>query len=177
MIIIDGRQTDMHIENFANLEEILVEANTKCTGENRIVTDVLLNNEQFTEIYPHQAEDIERDEIRTVEIRSVPLGEMALNISDELFKVTRMMCDGSSRVAGLFRRGDDQEALELFQDLLDVTRDFMSMVGVLREMSEVLSGEDWILLAVLLDFEFNPVCEAWNKNLEKLRADIARRLD
>ena len=29
MIIIDGRQTDMHIENFANLEEILVEANTK----------------------------------------------------------------------------------------------------------------------------------------------------
>ena len=185
MIIIDGRQTDMHIENFANLEEILVEANTKCTGENRIVTDVLLNNEQFTEIYPHQAED---------------LGEMALNISDELFKVTRMMCDGSSRVAGLFRRGDDQEALELFQDLLDVTRDFMSMVGVLRsefvdvsdpqfstlvervsellgEMSEVLSGEDWILLADLLEFEFNPVCEAWNKNLEKLRADIARRLD
>ena len=76
----------------------------------------------------------------------------------------------------------------------------MSMVGVLRsefvdvsdpqfstlvervsellgEMSEVLSGEDWILLADLLEFEFNPVCEAWNKNLEKLRADIARRLD
>ena len=48
---------------------------------------------------------------------------------------------------------------------------------LLGEMSEVLSGEDWILLADLLEFEFNPVCEAWNKNLEKLRADIARRLD
>lgn len=199
MIIIDGRQTDMHIENFANLEEILVEANSHCTGENRIVTDVLLNNEQFTEIYPHQAEDIERGEIRSVEIRSVPLGEMALSISDELFKVTRMMCDGSARVAGLFRRGDDQEALELFQDLLDVTRDFMSMVGVLRsefvevtdpqfvalvervsellgEMSEVLADEDWVLLADLLEFEFNPVCEAWNKILEGMRADIARNL-
>ena len=200
MIIIDGRQTDLRIENFANLEEILVEANSKCSDEKRIVTDVLLNNEQFTEIYPHQAEDIERGEIRTVEIRSVPLGEMALNISDELFKVTRMMCDGSARTAALFRQGDDQEALELFQDLLDVARDFMSTVGVLRsefvevsdpefstlvervsellgEMSEVLGSEDWILLADLLEFEFNPVCEAWNKSLEALRADIARGLD
>lgn len=200
MIIIDGRKTDMHIENFANLEEILVEANTKCGEENRIVTDVLLNNELFSEIYPHQAEDIERDEIRTVEVRSVPLGEMALNISDELFKVTRMMSNGSARVAQLFRQGDDQEALDMFQDLLDVTRDFMSMVGVLRsefvevtdpqfvalvervsellgEMSEVLGGEDWILLADLLEFEFNPVCEAWNKNLAQMRSEIAKHLD
>ncbi|MCH5277936.1 MAG: hypothetical protein J1E80_08930 [Desulfovibrionaceae bacterium] len=200
MIIIDGRQTNLRIENFANLEEILVEANSQCTEEKRIVTDVLLNNEQFTEIYPHQAEDIERAEIRSVEIRSVPLGEMALNISDELFKVTRMMCDGSARIAALFRQGDDQEALELFQDLLDVTRDFMSTVGVLRsefvevsdpqfsvlvervsellgEMGDVLNSEDWILLADLLEFEFKPVCEAWNKNLETLRADIARSLD
>lgn len=200
MIIIDGRKTDMHIENFANLEEILVEANTKCGEENRIVTDVLLNNELFSEIYPHQAEDIERDEIRTVEVRSVPLGEMALNISDELFKVTRMMSNGSARVAQLFRQGDDQEALDMFQDLLDVTRDFMSMVGVLRsefvevtdpqfvalvervsellgEMSEVLGGEDWILLADLLEFEFNPVCEAWNKNLAQMRNEIAKHLD
>lgn len=200
MIIIDGRKTDMHIENFANLEEILVEANTKCGEENRIVTDVLLNNELFSEIYPHQAEDIERDEIRTVEVRSVPLGEMALNISDELFKVTRMMSNGSARVAQLFRQGDDQEALDMFQDLLDVTRDFMSMVGVLRsefvevtdpqfvalvervsellgEMSEVLAGEDWILLADLLEFEFNPVCEAWNKNLAQMRNEIAQHLD
>ncbi len=38
MIIIDGRKADLHIENFANLEEILVEATTECTQENRIVT-------------------------------------------------------------------------------------------------------------------------------------------
>lgn len=200
MIIIDGRTTDMHIENFANLEEILVEANTKCGEEKRIVTDVLLNNELFSEIYPHQAEDIEREEIRSVEVRSVPLGEMALNISDELFKVTRMMSNGSARIAQLFRQGDDQEALDMFQDLLDVTRDFMSMIGVLRsefvevtdpqfvslvervsellgEMSEVLGSEDWILLADLLEFEFNPVCEDWNKNLQQMRNEIARHLD
>ena len=85
MIIIDGRASDLRIENFANLEEILVEANTECTREQRIVTDVLLNSEPFSEIYPHQAEDIERDEIRSVEISTMPLGEMALNVTYELF--------------------------------------------------------------------------------------------
>lgn len=200
MIIIDGHKSDMRIEHFANLEEILVQANAECCREKRIVTDVLLNNELFSEIYPHQAEDIERDEIRTVEIRSMPLGEMALNITDELFKVTRMLCDGSSEVARHFRQGDDQEALELFQDLLDVTRDFMSMVGVLRsefveisdpefvtlveklsgllgEMSEALAGEDWILLADMLEYEFHPVGESWNRVLQKMRDEISQNLD
>lgn len=199
MIIIDGRASDLRIENFANLEEILVEANTECTRDQRIVTNVLLNDEPFSEIYPHQAEDIERDEIRSVEITTMPLGEMALNVADELFKVTRMMEDGSTRCARFFREGDDQQGLELFQDLLDVTRDFISMVGVLRhdfievnepefdtlvekvsallgEMTEVLESEDWILLADLLEFEFVPVCDAWNKVLEKLRSDISNSL-
>ena len=200
MIIIDGRKTDMNVENFANLEEILVEANMECTRDRRIVTDVLLNDESFTEIYPHQAEDIERGEIRTVEIHSVPMGEMALNISDELFKVTRVMGDGSAEVARLFRRGDDQEALNLFLDLIDVTRNFMSMVGILRaefvavqdeefvslverisglleEMSDVLGNEDWILLSDLIEFEFKPLCEAWNRNIRNLRAGINASLN
>ena len=196
MIIIDGRASDLRIENFSNLEEILVEANAECTRAQRIVTDVLLNNEPFSEIYPHQAEDIVRDEIRSVEINTMPLNEMALNITDELFKVTRMMESGSLQCAKLFRQGDDQQGLELFQDLLDVTRDFMSMIGVLRhdfvtvnepefdslvekvsallgEMTEVLESEDWILLSDLLEFEFVPVSNAWNKILEKLRATIS----
>lgn len=196
MIIIDGRASDLRIENFSNLEEILVEANAECTRDQRIVTDVLLNNEPFSEIYPHQAEDIERDEIRSVEINTMPLNEMVLNITDELFKVTRMMESGSLQCAKLFRQGDDQQGLELFQDLLDVTRDFMSMIGVLRhdfvtvnepefdslvekvsallgEMTEVLESEDWILLSDLLEFEFVPVSKAWNKILEKLRATIS----
>jgi hypothetical protein len=185
----------MNVEHFANLEEILVEANVECARDKRIVTDVFLNDESFTEIYPHQAEDIERGEIRTVEIHSVPMGKMALDISDELFKVTRVMNDGSDEVARLFRQGDDQEALSLFLDLLDVTRNFMSMVGILRaefiavndpgfvslvermsdllgEMGDILGSEDWILLADMIEFEFKPLCEAWNRNIRSLREGI-----
>lgn len=199
MIIIDGTNTELRIENFANLEEILVQASGDSRLENRIVTDVLLNDENFSELYPHQAEDIAADEISSVEIRSVPLGEMALNIARELYKVTGIMSEGSRQVAQLFRQADNDEALELFQDLLDVTRDFMSMVGVLRsefaltddkdfatnveqisallgEMNEVLESEDWILLADLLEYELIPVCDNWKQVIQSLRENIRQSL-
>lgn len=195
MIIIDGNNTDLRIENFSNLEEILVKASTDTRLDNRIVTDVLLNNELFSELYPHQAEDIGSDEISSVEIRSVPVGEMALNIAQELHKVAEIMAGGSRTVADLFRRADNDEGLELFQDLLDVIRDFISMVGVLRsefrgcadsefnsnveqissllgEMTEVLESEDWILLADLLEYELNPLTENWKGIIQSLRETI-----
>lgn len=195
MIIIDGRQSELNVGNFANLEEILVNVMGEGIMENRVVTDVLVNNETFSEIYPHQAEDIGSEFIKSVEVRSVPVGEMAVSIAREMYKVAQMMANGSHHVARLFRQAEDAEALELFQDLLDVTRDFMAMLGVLRsefslsntkefmehvdqfsnllsEMTEVLESEDWILLADLLEYEFLPVCESWKKVIQVLREDI-----
>lgn len=195
MITIDGAKTNLRIEDFANLEEILVRVSSDSRLDNRIVTDVLLNNEIFSELYPHQAEDIAADAISSVEVRSVPLGEMALNIADELYKVSEIMDSGSREVARLFREGENDEALELFQDVLDVARDFISMVGVLRsefipdeagafgdnverlsgllgEMSEVLESEDWILLADLLEYELIPASESWKRTIQSLRETI-----
>lgn len=195
MIVIDGRQSEMSVANFTNLEEILVTVMQEDAMENRVVTDVLVNEENFSEIYPHQAEDIGSEFIKCVEVRSVPVNEMAVNIAREMYKVAQIMANGSRHVARLFRQAEDAEALELFQDLLDVTRDFMSMLGVLRsefamsntkefsatvdvfssllsEMSEVLENEDWILLADLLEYEFLPVCENWKKVIQLLREDI-----
>ncbi len=195
MIIIDGRQTEMQVANFSNLEELLVNVLEKSNMENRVVTDIFVNKEQFSEIYPHQAEDIGCEAIESVEVRSMPVGEMAINIAREMYKVAQMMGNGSKEVARLFRQADDAEALELFQDLLDVTRDFMGMINVLRsefslsknkeiihssetlssllvEMTEVLENEDWILLADLLEYEFLPVCENWKKAIQVLREDI-----
>lgn len=197
MIVIDGQQTEMKLGSFANLEEILVKVLTEDYLENRIVTDVIVNDETFSEIYPHQAEDVQTDEIRTLEIRTVPVGEMAVNISRELYKVVQVMTSGAKQVATLFRQADDTEALELLQDLIDVTRDFMGMISTLRaefslrggidfqsnvdqisdlltEMTEVLENEDWILLADLLEYEFLPVCENWKQVIQSLREDIRK---
>lgn len=199
MIIIDGNKTDMQIKNFSNLEEILLYAASDSRLENRIVTDVLLNDELFSELYPHQAEDIPTNEINSVEIRSIPFGEMAYNITEELLKVSNFISAGSKEVAQHFRKGEDDEGLELFQDLLDVIRDFMTMVNVLRtdfivtndsvfadcskqissllsEMTDVLEQEDWIMLADLLEYELIPACERWNIIIEELRKAIQNNL-
>lgn len=196
MIIIDGQQTDLKISDFSNLEEILARIleDERLTG--RIVTDVLVNKENFSEIYPHQAEDMSCDNIESVEVRTEPTAEMAVKVSAEMEKVAKMMINGALNVARLFREAKDTEALELFQDLLDVTRDFMGMLTHLRdrflggadedfvkrtenfsnqlsEMSEVLENEDWILLADLLEFEFVPACEEWEKTARTIHNQLA----
>lgn len=198
MIIVDGVQSKKSITDFANLEEILKDIMQDKTMENRVVTDVLVNNEAFSEIYPHQAEDIESATITSVEVRSMPLGEMAVEMSAEMGKVAKMMEHGAREVSRLLREASDTDALELFQDLLDVTRDFMGLLGELRnrystanlpnfaektekfsnllsEMSDVLENEDWILLADLLEYEFLPLCEDWRQISESLHAQVSGR--
>jgi len=195
MIIIDGQESSFKVNNFANLEELLVKVMEQDYLENRVVTDVLINDESFSEIYPHQAEDIETREIASVEIRSVPVAEMAMSISRELYKVVQIMSEGSRKVAELFRQADDSEALETYQDLLEVIRDFLGMIGVLRnefslqeqkvsneaveeissllgEMTEVMENEDWILLADLLEYEFLPAVDKWKQVIHLIREDI-----
>jgi len=195
MILIDGKQYDISGQNFQNLEEVFESVVKEGHLEDRIVTDVKVNNEPFTEIYPHQAEDIDLAEIESVEIVTMGTNDMAIEITLELYKVVNIMSEGGKRVAELFRQADDAEALETYQDLLDVIRNFLRMVGVLRdeyslkdhkeyesnaeelndlfsEMSSVLENEDWILLADLLEYEFLPAVEKWKKVIKQIRDDI-----
>ncbi|MDL2307659.1 hypothetical protein LJC48_06530 [Desulfovibrio sp. OttesenSCG-928-C06] len=197
MIIVDGRNSEMKVGSFANLEEILVQIMEGEAMDNRIVTDVLVNDESFSELYPHQAEDIEAAEIQKLEIRSVSVAEMAADITGELYKVITLMTVGGKRVAQELRQAEVANALEVLQDVLEVTRNFLSTVGLLRsefsarhdsdiakltdkldallnEMSEVLEQEDWMLMADLTEYEFLPACEAWNSVLGYLAEDIAQ---
>lgn len=195
MIVVDGVKSGLEVNNFNNLEELLVKVIADSDMDDRVVTDVLVNEENFSEIYPHQAEDIETEEIQSVEIVSVPVHDMAVDITRELYKVVRVMHEGGNQVAELFRQADDGQALEVYQDLLDVIRDFLGMIGVLRsefslskneqfndavaeisqlfsEMGEVMENEDWILLADILEYEFVPATEKWKKVIAKIREDI-----
>ena len=195
MIIVDGNTSSKEMGAFANLEEVLCDIMTDKSMENRIVTDVLVNNEIFSEIYPHQAEDISTSGISSIEVRSVPVSEMAVDMSGEMGKVAKMMSKGANQVATLLRNAEDTDALELFQDLLDVTRDFMGLLGELKvrfthgdqkdfiaasekfsdllsEMADVLENEDWILLADLLQYEFIPQCDAWYTFSEQLHQQV-----
>ncbi|MBQ7618186.1 MAG: hypothetical protein IJS50_04860, partial [Desulfovibrio sp.] len=194
----DGQKSEKSIATFSNLEELLTNLMSDKQMEDRIITDVFVNNEIFSEIYPHQAEDMATDGIESLEIRSVPASQMALDIAGEMTKVTLMMGKGAENVSRLFREGKDSDALELLQDLLDVVRDFLAMVGDLRErylggtneefhaktielsdllseMGDVLESEDWVLLADLLEYEFVPQCEDWKNLSEHLHKELISR--
>lgn len=196
MIIIDGRTSDINVSNFANLEEVLTNVVEDGSLDNRIVTDVLINDEAFSELYPHQAEDIETSEIEKIEIRSVSIAEMASDVTTEMYKVITLMDIGGKRCAELLRQAELSSGLEVLQDIVDVTRHFLAMVELLRsdfardpessldaltgrldsalgEMNDVLAQEDWFLLADLLEFEYLPVCIEWNAVLGRLAQDIA----
>ena len=195
MIIIDGRQSAMEIGHFANLEEILVKVMENETVSGHVVTDVLVNQESFTEIYPHHAEDVEAEDIQSVEIRTMGLHEMAHEVTKELFVVVKIMQNGSKGVSGLLRQGDTAEGLEVFQDLLDVTRNFLGTITSLHqrfpmqdvtlyesvartledlfvEMCDVMGEQDWLLLADLLEYEFVPACEEWEQIISLFMQDI-----
>ena len=200
MIIIDGRQAEIELNSFENLQEVLVKVMSEDALQQRVVTDVLVNKEQFSEIYPHQAEDIECSEIDQLEIQTVDIVQMAYDISCELGKVCNILTAGAREVASLFRQADDAEALEMLQDLLDVTRDFLNMLALLRneyagvatnvpnfndnvenisnllgEMTEVLENEDWILLSDLLEYEFLPLMDNWESTIAYLQEKISKR--
>ncbi len=196
MIVIDGRESGMALADFANLEEILLRVMEEDSMEHRIVTDVFVNEEAFSELYPHQAEDIESDEIERLEIRSVSMEEMAGDVIGELPKVIRIMAHGARSVASLLRRNELAEAFEMLQDMIAVSRDFLNTIQVLRskystgadidldrlgdsigdilgEITDVIGAEDWILVADLLEYEYVPACEGWNAVLRNLSEDIA----
>ncbi|WP_028577679.1 hypothetical protein [Desulfomicrobium escambiense] len=195
MIIVDGQRTPLEVHNFENLEQIIEKIMSDTSMQSRIVTDVLVNNEAFSEIYPHQAEDMEASYIDRVEIISVHTSEMAQSITRELYKVVSLMATAGRQVADLFRQADDAQALELYSDLLEVNRDFMNMVGVLRnefvadssmdfeeslgdlsslfsEMIEIQENEDWILLADLLEYEYLPLVEKTKTIVAQLRESV-----
>lgn len=201
MIIVDGRNSGKDISNFANLEEILVDVMEAEGMESRVVTDVLVNNELFSEIYPHQAEDISTASINSVEVRSIEASEMALAIAGEMEKVAVMMEKASHEIARLLREGSNTDGLELLQDLVDVIRDFLNMMALLRtqylkdagkinlnlqsktfdellsEMNDVMEGEDWILLADLLEYEFAPLCVEWRDAGKKIHEAMQAQKD
>jgi len=192
MILINGKESKLQTQQFANLEEMLAASFEDCSQEQQIITDVLLNNEPFSEIYPHQAEDISASQVNKLEIVSVNVTTMAINIIDELFKVTKSMQIGATQVATYFRQGDDVQGFDLLQDLINVNRDFINIFATLRtnfdvpsdqkidtvtetysnllsELIEVMENEDWILLADLLEFEISPACLEWNACLDFIK--------
>lgn len=197
MIIIDGTQSDLNINNYANLEEALVHITSQKDMQARVVTDVILNNQPFSEIYPHQAEDITAESIASLELKTVSTEQMTGDILTELPKVVSILSMSSTKVAQLLRSGETTEGLELMQDTIDVSRDFLATLSVLiaasksmevsqkiqkfsktfsdiiSEAIETMADEDWILTADMFEYELVPTI----KSLDDIVHELTKSAD
>jgi len=197
MIIVDGQKVNMDVRHFANLEDLLVKVLEKEEFQERVVTDVYVNDEIFSELYPHQAEDVEIDEIKKIEIKTMPVNKMALEMVQELDKVVELLSKGAEKIAELFRQGSDFEALDMYQDFLQVLQDFMALLSVFKqdgiindvpslktavetlsnlfsELMDAQEQEDWILLADLLEYNLLPHLEEWKKVIKELALAVKK---
>jgi len=195
MIVIDGRESSISLANFANLEEVLSTLIEEEGLNERIVTDVFLDDEAFSELYPHQAEDIEANSFSRLELRTVSADQMASDIIEELPKVINIMAGGSRQAADLLRQAELVEGLEVLQDIIAVSRELLNTVYVLRsqyatgpskeidalgntlgellgEIGDVMANEDWVLVADLLEYEFLPACEGWRSVIDAVSRDL-----
>ena len=132
MIVIDGRESALSLSNYANLEEVLSKLIEEESLDQRIVTDVFVDDEAFSELYPHQAEDIDSKSISRLEVRTVSMEEMASDVTGELPKVIDIMASGSRRSASLLRQAELAEGLEVLQDIVAVSRDMLNTIRILR---------------------------------------------
>lgn len=184
MIIVDGQQSALSLGDHANLEEVLSALMEDVAFEDRIVTDVLVDGEPFSELYPHQAEDVDTGSFQSLEVRTVSVAEMAADVVVELPKVIDIMAVGSRKAAELLRQSEVAEGLEMLQDIIAVSRDLLGTINVLRlkyssgpisaldelgdslgdllgEIGDAMEDEDWLLVADLIEYEFEPACEGW----------------
>lgn len=191
MIYINGQKSQLELNQFANFEEVIAATNKVCNDAEEIITEVHLNNELFQELYPHQAEDIEINEIQKVEVTSIKYVDMASQIVSELFKVTESIRLASTEASESLRRGDDADAFEIINNMTDVVRNFLNMIScfqsdfnapvtdeytalaekyaqILVEVNEAMENQDWILVADLLEFEIAPLCADWDEYLTSL---------
>lgn len=195
MIVIDGRESNLSLSNFANLEEALTALIEEEGLKERIITDVLLDDEAFSELYPHQAEDIEAESFSRLELRTVSFEQMADDVAEELPKVIDIMAGGSRQAAALLRKAELAEGLDVLQDIVSVSRELLNTVYVLRsqyatgpskeidalgdtlgellgEIGDVMANEDWVLVADLLEYEFQPACDGWRAVIDAVSRDI-----
>ncbi len=198
MIIIDGTQSNLSISNYTNLEEALIHIANQDGMKERIVTDVIVNDQPFTEIYPHQAEDITVGSISSLELKTISAEQMSGDVLEELPKVVAILVMGSNKIAELLRSGETTEGLELLQDTVDVSRDFLAIIGLLitssksvevrqklqdftktfsdliSEAIDTMGDEDWILTADLFEYELVPAIKTLDDIINKLSAETSQ---
>jgi hypothetical protein len=181
-----------------NLEEALVELNDRFVPPGQQLFQVRVNGEFFSERYPRESKYMELREISTLDLKTIPDGEMARVIVGESVLQAGILCQAIEKSARLFRVSAEDEANHYFAQVLEALRWLLmtwenacqvlqvdpkqalsfvdgqptsflqGLQDILGEMLEISEDEDYILLADLMEYELLPLVWEWRDILQNL---------
>ncbi len=195
-ITINGSLVNKSIEHINNLEEILINLSDTSIPPNHLVGSVMINGNEFSEVFPGQAKEIAAVNINDLDIETVSLEKFAeAAIKDSVIFVKDIIA-AVNKTAELFRIYDETEANEKMAQIIDplralvafinstridlkwdfeneqinghpIVEDWEKLHSVIDELKLTQEEGDWILYADLLEYELVPVLNAWVNIFEK----------
>jgi hypothetical protein len=181
-----------------SLEEALVELNNRFVPTGQQLFQVRVNGEFFSERYPRESKYMEIKEISTLDLKTIPDGEMARVILIEAAQQAGVLGQAIEKSARLFRVTSEKEANHYFAQVLDALRWLLvtwdnacrvlkvdprqavafhdgqptsfveGLENILGEMLDISEVEDYILLADLMEYELLPTVREWQQILQTL---------
>ena len=184
-----------------NLEEILLNAIAEHVKPGHEVTTIRLNGGLYTEESPRDAAGVQLSDIHTLEIETAAREHVARQFLEYGVGQLGVMMQAAERISELFRIGDEGEANKHLAEFLESLRLLMEMLvkgeeilqadlsavpfrggtleAGLQQLSEMMDrmirvqeGEDWMVLADLVEYELVPLLNGWKEVLPALGAKV-----
>ena len=198
LLTIDGETLQAGSIPGENLEEILVVLQDSHIPGSRLVGDVRLNGQSYSEDLPHAAVEIGRSDIETLEVITRSAEEVAAHFLENGVNLLTVLMESVPRIVEIFRVGDEAEANEHFLRFLEslhlligmldqvgaimglhfntalpqdvsLNERLLKMAGIMDQIIDIQENSDWIYLADVLEYELVPELEALRDMLPKFR--------
>ena len=180
------------------LGDIFDQVHKKCEADGEIISHLLIDDKEAA-LDSMAARKTSTADVKSLEIETATLAEILerniLNAQNYLQK----LLPGIEKTAEIFRSGNEQEANQLFLQIIDGMDWFSQVMEIViqvkqfepdrpiyngkslkdqknqfadltRQMLEANKNKDWVLLADLLEYELLPYYQEWNDFLPKIRS-------
>jgi hypothetical protein len=182
-LTVDGQNIMTNEINGANLEEILLNLMEHPSTSGRVIRQIYLNGEPYSEDVPHAALEVPRDDIGSLKLDTLTLEDMGLNFLKTGPAYLATLLEALNKIVESFRLGDEQEANEHFLNFLEALHLLMTLLEQTRYVLGLWQGgdnenasslnnyleslallldsilklqeqKDWVYLADVLEYEF-----------------------
>ena len=189
-IFIDGQEQELDLTQSVTLGDVFTQVAEAVEVSGRIMANASLDGTVLAEEETMSRMKLSADNIGRIDVGTVSAKELAVEALSTMGEYLGRLNAELLRVAGLWRVGNDLEANESFAQCVEGIRWFRRSVDLSRqvlalqfdqimvdgrslksldeqfdrnvdEMLEAQGDADWILMADLVEYEFNPNLDGW----------------